>query len=132
MEGIQSRGLSVAVVKEYTTGDIGEMARIASDYSKFGLSVAVQINGRVIINDNNKTGERAVRGYFYPPMYSPEEYFRLGEIAASCALDEGYEVEDRLSRGRVSDYQLKMVGNITDESKFIKPYRGTEMLRLDE
>ena len=129
--GVESRGLTCQIVKVYSTADLAEIAKMTAEFSRYKISVALQINGRVYIHDGRKEQDEAVRGYYNMVMSSPEIYQQLGEVAAEIAQDKTSESIEIPRRGAITEYQLKMVKVSTDESQFVKKYKNMENLQID-
>ncbi len=128
---IEERGLTSQIVKVYSTADVAKIAKQTCTLSRYKISIALQINGRVYINDGRRDHNDEIRGYYNMVMSSPEIYRELGHMAVNYALEISDESIDIPIRGEVSEYQLKMVKIPTDEHDFVKEYKEIEVLLLD-
>lgn len=129
--GVESRGLTCQIVKVYSTADLAEIAKMTAEYSRYKVSIALQINSRVYIHDGRKEQEESVRGYYNMVMSSPETYQQLGMAAADCVQEKALKNIEIPRRGAITEYQLKMMKVSNDESQFVKKYKDTERIRID-
>ncbi len=129
--GIEEKGMNPQIVKVYSTDNIVEIARQTSAYSRYSISIALQINGRVYISDGRRETDDEIRGYYKMVMSSPDMYKKLGHLAVNFALDTGYENNGIHMRGNFTEYQLRMVKLPTSEKEFVKDYKGMEVLQFE-
>lgn len=132
VEGIRENNLDVKIVKFYDTTDLGEMARICATLSRSKMGMAIQIKGKVYLNDARREASETMKGFFNMTLSSPEQYKKIGTIVSRCVLNQDISELEPVHAGSVTEYQLKMMKLAVDEDSFLKKYKKPEWVVITE
>lgn len=131
VEGVQESGMSVAIVKIYHTGDLGEIAQLSATYSKSGIGIGIQSKGFVRINHSEKAQTESLEVSFNMHFSSYSLYKEIGLNAVEYARGKKpLQVSAKMKPSGLSKYQIAMINLSSEERLFINSKKAPTIMKI--